>query len=152
VWHFISGVPPFNQPFEVAGEVLAELVPPANAPPQEQQQAIDRLATRLGADLALFGANGEPLAASGRPLPAPKRNSRSGGWLRTSAGPAISVALPDRRWLVVRLPPRQRPNPLILVAVLGAVALAVALGARPVARRLTGRLERLQHGVESLGA
>jgi len=40
----------------------------------------------------------------------------------------------------------------VLVAVLGTVALAVALGARPVARRITGRLERLQHGVESLGA
>jgi len=78
VWHFISGVPPFNQAFEVAGEVLAELVPPANAPLQEQQRAIDQLASRLGADLALFGAGGEPLAASGRPLPAPKRNSRGG--------------------------------------------------------------------------
>ena len=152
VWHFISGVPPFNQAFEVAGEVLAELVPPANAPLQEQQRAIDQLASRLGADLALFGAGGEPLAASGRPLPAPKRNSRGGGWLGTFAAPAISVALPDRRWLVVRLPPRQRRNPLMLVAVLGAVALAVALGARPIVRRLTGRLERLQHGVESLGA
>ena len=31
VWHFISGVPPFNQAFEVAGEVLAELVPPARS-------------------------------------------------------------------------------------------------------------------------
>jgi signal transduction histidine kinase len=151
VWHFF-GVPPFTQQFEVAGEIIAELVLPANAPPQDQQRALDRLATRLGADLALFGASGEPLAAAGRPLPAPKRNGRSGGWLRTSAGPALALALPDGRWLVARLPPRPRPSVWMLVAVLGAVALAVALGARPVARRLTGRLERLQHGVESLGA
>jgi signal transduction histidine kinase len=152
VWHFLAGVAPFNQPFEVAGEVLAELVPPASAPPQQQQEAIDRLASRLGADLALFGAGGEPLASSGRPLPAPRRDGRGGSVLRRFDGPVLSVALPDGRWLVARLPPRQRPNPLMLVAVLGAVALAVALGARPVARRLTGRLERLQHGVESLGA
>jgi two-component system, OmpR family, sensor histidine kinase RstB len=150
VWHFF-GVPPFSQQFEVAGEIIAELVLPANAPPQDQQQALDRLATRLGADLALFGAGGEPLAAAGRPLPAPKRNGR-GGWLRMSGGPALALALPDGRWLVARLPPRPRPGVLMLVAVLGAVAVAVALGARPVARRLTGRLERLQHGVESLGA
>src|SRR5438309_2151588 len=41
---------------------------------------------------------------------------------------------------------------VMLAACLGAIALVVAIGARPVVRRLTGRLERLQRGVESLGA
>jgi signal transduction histidine kinase len=151
VWHFSAGVLPFEQPFEVAGEVIAELVPPANAPDAVQQQAIDRLAQRLGADLALFGRSNDPLAAAGRPLPAPNR-SRAGGWLRTAAGPAVSIRLPDGRWLVARLPFSQRPSAALLAAFLGSIALAVALGARPVVRRLTGRLERLQRGVESLGA
>jgi signal transduction histidine kinase len=151
VWHFSAGVLPFEQPFEVAGEVIAELVPPANAPDAVQQQAIDRLAQRLGADLALFGRSNDPLAAAGRPLPAPNR-SRAGGWLRTTAGPAVSIRLPDGRWLVARLPFSQRPSAALLAAFLGSIALAVALGARPVVRRLTGRLERLQRGVESLGA
>jgi hypothetical protein len=31
LWHFIAGVPPFGQPFEIAGEVVAALVPPADA-------------------------------------------------------------------------------------------------------------------------
>src|SRR5215831_9218920 len=150
VWHFFAGVPPFNQPFAVAGEVIGELVPPASAPPAEQQRAIDRLARRLDADLALFDRAGEQLAAAGRPLPAPGRNS--GYWLRTPGGPAVVIALSGGRRLVARLPPRGRPTALFLVTFLGAVALAVALAARPVARRLTGRLERLQHGVESLGA
>ncbi len=150
-WHFIAGVPPFGQPFEIASEVIAELVPPANAPPQVQQQAIDGLALRLGADLALFNRNREPLAAAGQPLPAPGRGGR-GGWLRTPGGPAISIPLRDGRWLVARMPSRHRPSALVLVAFLGAIALAVALGAFPIVRRLTGRLERLQHGVESLGA
>jgi signal transduction histidine kinase len=152
VWHFVSGVAPFNQPFEVAGDIIAELVPAANAPQRDQQQAIDRLALHLDADLALFSRTGAPLAAAGRPLPAPGRNARTGGWLRTSFGPAISIALRDGRWLVARLPTRQRPGALVLVGFLAIIALAVALGARPVARRLTRRLERLQHGVESLGA
>jgi two-component system, OmpR family, sensor histidine kinase RstB len=150
VWHFFAGVPPFNQPFAVAGEVIGELVPPASAPMVEQQRAIDRLALRLDADLALYGRSGEPLAAAGQPLPAPGRNS--GPWMRTPAGPAVVIVLPGGRRLVARLPPRGRPSALFLIAFLGAVALAVALAARPVARRLTGRLERLQHGVESLGA
>jgi signal transduction histidine kinase len=151
VWHFSAGVLPFEQPFEVAGEFIAELVPPANAPGAAQQQAIDRLARRLGADLALFGQTNEPLAAAGRPLPVPNRN-RAGGWLHTAAGPAVSIRLPDGRWLVARLPFSQRPSAALLAAFLGSIALAVALGARPVVRRLTGRLERLQRGVESLGA
>jgi signal transduction histidine kinase len=148
-WHFVAGLPPFGQPFEIAREVIAELVPPADAPPQVQQQVIERLALNLGADLALYGRNKEPLAAAGRPLPVP---GRSGGWLRTLAGPAVSMPLPDGRWLVVRMPARHRPSGLVLAAFLGAIALAVALGAWPIVRRLTGRLERLQHGVESLGA
>jgi signal transduction histidine kinase len=152
LWHFVAGVGPFGPQFEVAGEVIAELVPPANAPAQTQQQAINRLAERLGADLALFSRTNEPLAAAGRPLPAPSRDGQSGGWMRTFDGPAVSIPLPDGRRLVARLPPRQRPRPLVLAAFLGAIALVVALGARPVVRRLTGRLERLQRGVESLGA
>jgi signal transduction histidine kinase len=152
LWHFFAGVGPFGPHFEVAGEIIAELVPPANAPPQAQQQAIDRLAERLGADLALFSQTNEPLAAAGRPLPAPSRNGRSGGWMRTAAGPIVSIPLPDGRRLVARLPPRERPRALVLAAFLGAIALVVALGARPVVRRLTGRLERLQRGVETLGA
>ena len=152
LWHFIGGVGPFGPQFEVVGEVIAELVPPANAPAQAQQQAIDRLAERLGADLALFSITNEPLAAAGRPLPAPSRSGRSGGWMPTAAGPAVSVPLPDGRRLVARLPGRQRPSPLMLAAFLGAIALVVVIGARPVVRRLTGRLERLQRGVESLGA
>lgn len=149
-WHLMAGVPPFGQPFEIAREVIAELVPPTDAPPQVQQQVIDRLATNLDADLALFGRNREPLVAAGRPLPPP---GRGGGWARTPAGPAVSLALPDGRWLVVRMPMRpHRPSGLALAAFLGAIALAVALGAWPIVRRLTRRLERLQHGVESLGA
>jgi signal transduction histidine kinase len=152
VWHFVAGVGPFGPQFEVAGEVIAELVPPANAPLPAQQQAIERLAERLSADLALFSRTNEPLAAAGRPLPAPGRNGRPGGWMRTAAGPAVSIPLPDGRRLVARLPPRQRPSALVLAAFLGGIALVVAIGAGPVVRRLTGRLERLQSGVESLGA
>src|SRR5712691_11118296 len=152
LWHFVAGVPPFGQPFEIARELIAELVPPPDAPLEVQQQAIDRLAQRLGGDLALFGDDRQPLAAAGRPLPAPSQRGRTGGWLRTPAGPAIAISLPDGRWLVARMPPGHRPSALLLAAFLGAIALAVAFGALPIVRRLTGRLERLQHGVESLGA
>src|SRR5207302_8622445 len=110
LWHFFAGFGPCGQQFEVAGEVVAELVPAANAPAAAQQQAIDRLAERLGADLALFSRTNEPLAAAGRPLPAPSRDGRSGRWMRTAAGPAGSIPLPVGRRLASRLPPPQRPS------------------------------------------
>jgi signal transduction histidine kinase len=60
--------------------------------------------------------------------------------------------LPDDRRLVVRALPRHR-NPLVgLMLVLGGIALAVAICAYPFVRGLTRRLERLQAGVENLGA
>ena len=152
LWHFSTSFPPFGQQFEVAGEIIAELVPPVEASPQAQQEAIERLAERIGTDLALFSRTNELLASAGQPLPAPGRSGRTGGWLRTAGGPAVAIPLPDGRRLVARIPSRQRPSALMLAAFLGAIALVVALGARPVVRRLTGRLERLQRGVESLGA
>ena len=66
LWHFSTSFPPFGQQFEVAGEIIAELVPPADAPPQAQQEAIERLAERIGTDLALFSRTNERLAAAGR--------------------------------------------------------------------------------------
>src|SRR6185369_10936106 len=152
LWHFSTSFPPFGQQFEVAGEIIAELVPPADAPPQAQQEAIERLAERIGTDLALFSRTNERLAAAGRRLPAPGRSGQTGGWVRSAGGPAVAIPLPDGRRLVARIPSRPRPGAMLLAAFLGAIALVVALGAGPVVRRLTGRLERLQRGVESLGA
>src|SRR4029077_20541042 len=65
LWHFSTSFPPFGQEFEVAGEIIAELVPPADAPPQAQQEAIERLAERIGTDLALFSRTNERLAGAG---------------------------------------------------------------------------------------
>src|SRR5262249_60151044 len=54
LWHFFAGFGPFPQQFEVAGEIIAELLPAANAPAAAQQQAIDRLAGALGGGFGPF--------------------------------------------------------------------------------------------------
>jgi signal transduction histidine kinase len=151
VWHFVANIPPFGQSFEIAGEVAAGLLPPKTAPRELQQQAIARLAGRFRTDVALFDAAGESIASAGKPVPAPNSDGRP-GWLSARGGPAYSIRLPDGRWLVVRIPGPHHPPGLMLVGLLGAIAGAVALGALPVVRRLTRRLERLQQGVQSLGA
>ena len=142
---------PMAQAFEMAGELASSALPPATAPRPAQQQAVEQLARRLGTDMALFSERGSRIAAAGRPLPPPRLDG-GGAWLFGPGGPAWSFRLPDDRWLVVRAPGRHHHPAIGLVLLLAAVALAVALCAYPVVRGLTRRLERLQAGVETLGA
>ena len=138
--------------FEVAGVLAQNVLPPADAPAPDQQAALERLAANLQADIALFAADRTPLAAVGAPLPAPDPGRARGGWLRAWGPPAGVIHLRDGRWLVGRVRPEHRPTAAPLFLTLGLLALAVGVGAYPVVRRLTKRLERLQAGVESLGA
>ena len=136
-------------PFEIAATLAQNVLPPADAPKSEQQAALERLSANLNADAALFDRDRAPLAAVGEALPAPERI----GWARQWGGPpAWAAQLPDGRWLVARLARQHRHPAYGLFFTLALLALAVGVGAYPVVRRLTSRLERLQAGVESLGA
>jgi signal transduction histidine kinase len=150
LWRFAPNPSAEHPAFEMAGELAAALLPPAGAGDAAQQQAVDGLHRRLKIDLALFDTNLRPIAAAGRPLPPPRREV--GGWLYGRGGPAWAIRLPDERWIVARAPGRHRPPVLGIIAFLGGIALAVAICAYPLVRRLTRRLERLQAGVDSLGA
>ena len=150
LWQFAPHPSREHPAFEMVGELAAELLPPAGAGDIAQQQAVERLHQRLRLDLALFDSDLRPVAAAGRPLPKPRREV--GGWLYGRGGPAWAIRLPDDRWIVARAPGRRGPPVLGIVAFLGGIALAVAICAYPLVRRLTRRLERLQAGVESLGA
>ena len=125
---------------EGIANVLARVLPPADAPQPEQQAAIDQLARDLDVRLSLRDARGELLARSGEELPAPDRSGREHGSfaLRLADGRTLAAARPHERigWLVCIV----------------AFAAAVALGAYPVVRRITRRLERLRAQVEALGA
>jgi len=152
LWHQFGEDGPWSQAYEVAATLAQNAFPPAGAPKTEQQAALERLAANLRADIALFAPDRSPLAAVGAPLPAPEAGRERGFWIRRWGGPAWVVRLPDGRWLAARAPHGHRHAPYGLFLVLALLALAVGVGAYPVVRRLTSRLERLQAGVESLGA
>ena len=82
-----------------------------------------------------------------------RRRGGDGGWVYgAAAGRRGASACPTTAgsWCARR---GGTAHPAIgLVLFLGGIALAVALGAYPVVRGLTRRLERLQAGVETLGA
>ena len=80
LWRF-AGETPADQAFEMAGELLAAHLAPADAGLAAQQQAIDRLHTRFGIDLGLFADDRRPLAAAGSAVPAPPTRRESGGWI-----------------------------------------------------------------------
>ena len=151
-WRLGQSDSPYGHVLELAGELAMALLPPADAPPRAQQQAVERLSQRLHADIGLFDASLAPIAAAGRPVPRPERTNSGVGWLRGEGPPAWSFRLPDRRWIVARGPARI-PNPISgAVIFLFFMAVAIAVFAYPVVRCLTKRIERLQAGVETLGA
>jgi signal transduction histidine kinase len=143
---------PAGHAFAVAGTLAQNVLPPAGASRPEQQAGLERLAANLRADVSLFAADRTLLASVGGPMPAPAAERDRGGWVRRWGGAAGSIRLPDGRWLVARVPHEHRRPAFGLFFALALVTLAVGVGAYPVVRRLTRRLERLQAGVESLGA
>jgi signal transduction histidine kinase len=150
IWRFLSDGPHGENAYQVAASVISSSLPGAGSPLDAQRQALLQLAARIKTDLALYGANRELIAAAGRPLPPPDELHR-GGRLHGWRGPAWGIKLADGRWLVMRAHPQNRHPALRILLFISAVAVAVALGAYPVTRRLTRRIERLQSGVDTLG-
>ena len=153
-WRFAFDPSRHGAHLDTLAEIAAEVLPPTSATHGEQQAALDRWHRRAETDLALFSERGEAIAtASSRPLPVPDVSQYKSGWLPSKRGPpAFALKLDDGRWLVARRAHWRGRAPLGFVVTLTLIALAVGLGAYPVVRRLTRRLERLQYGVEALGS
>ena len=150
LWH-VSGGPMENVGVSL-GRLVQNVLPAAQAPPAEQQEALRRLAAGLNGDVTLFGPDGSVAAAVGRPLPPPSpRSHRVLFFFHWEGGTVSAIHLADGRVLVASVPlgftsPRRAVHlMLILLATVSGVA------AFPIVRQLSRRLERLQRGVELLG-
>jgi signal transduction histidine kinase len=137
---------------DLAAEVAQGALPPATEPLSAQQAALDRLSAHGRINIALYAPDGTRIAQVGPDLLAPREGRRrfDGPW---HPGRVWTLELPDGRWLAARLPRRERPPlaPWGLFFTLGLIALAVAVGAYPVVRGATRRLERLRASVDALG-
>ena len=149
---------------ESIAALVANALPPADAPAAVHQAALEKLLSGVSADVTLYAANRERLAVVGAVLPLPTaermQGSPSGRMFTTDGPPARVVRLADGRWVVARASFGRSPGARAsaswtrygVLPVLALLALAIGIGAYPVVRRLTRRLERLQNGVEALGA
>ena len=148
------------QSLVLLSEVVSDLLP-ADAAPAQLQAMLQRWHLRTGTDLALHAVDGSRIVAAGQPLPLPREgdfdDDQRGGWIRGRDGPpAYALRLPDGRVLVAgrlwRAGAFGRPPLPGFFSTIVLIALAIGVGAYPVVRRLTRRLERLQQAVEQLGA
>jgi signal transduction histidine kinase len=151
LWHFTGG--PMEQTGITLGRLVQNVLPPADSPAAEQQEALRRLATGLHGDVTLFDQEGMPIAAIGSSLHTPPDVHHEGMpftlWNREHAS---YVHLADGRWLAASVPIGYSHPRFMFHSALALLALAIGIAAFPVVRQITGRLERLQRGVESLGA
>jgi signal transduction histidine kinase len=154
------------------GALIENSIPPATAPEADQGAALIEWSNRLRLPLALDDASGKRIATSeifarreqvdgnrrvvriplgdGRVLWLRRLGLRSDGTRRESG--AGGGERPQRPPFGLPVPPLLPGSGLGLGAILVVLFLAVAIGAWPVVRRLTRRLEALQRGVERFGA
>ena len=151
LWHFTGDSA--EQAGVTLGRLVQNILPPAAAPASEQQAALGRLADGLKGNVTLFDPDGMAIAAVGRPMPFPGERHRDAmGMFRWDHEPVSYVRLTDGRWLVASVPLGDGRARAAFHLMLVLLALAIGVAAYPIVRQISRRLERLQHGVESLGA
>jgi signal transduction histidine kinase len=115
------------------------------APDADLDGELDRLAAEVGQELSLYGPGGERIASTRGRVPFGPQGMFAG---RSALG--LRVALPDGR--VLALGGRSDPGRRTVLAVwLALLALGLALGCYPIARRITQRLEQVEQAAHRWG-
>jgi len=130
--------------------LASEALPPPGSPPPMIRRQLNKLSTQLDWNLALTNRKGNLLAATGRLVnrKIPDVGRRPIRLVR-GLGPVVQLKLADGRVLTALLPRPQRSSWYLWLIIL---VVAVTIGAHPLSRRITRRLERLQSGVEAVGS
>jgi signal transduction histidine kinase len=155
-WKLLADFDRFSPDKALYQAVAEQLIPPVDAATDDQQKAIAKWRELSGLDLALFARDGSIIADASDGMlvfPDEVRGRRSGSNWRNHRRAHV-LTMQDGRTLVAAWPhgdhgPYRRFG--WLLALLG-IALAVAIAAYPVVRRLTRRLETLQTSVAALGS
>ena len=143
-----------REPLSGVGSVINEFVFPVAQTGAELQATTERLADLLDIDIAVVTATGDKQAAAGAAITIPKDfadKDPGNQEVDFDHGSLLAVRLPDNRWVLLRSPDHTAMASQRLLIAITLMGIAIAIGAYPVARRITRRLERLQTRVEALG-
>ncbi|MFA9217429.1 MAG: sensor histidine kinase [Sphingomonadaceae bacterium] len=146
LWHRTGG------PLEQADATLAQLVqtmlPATDAPAAQQQAALQKMADGIHANMSLYQHDWTLIATAGKQV----RLRRHSYGIPLAPPVESYVHLDDGRRLLADQPMGFGRPRALLHTLLILLAVGVGVAAFPLVRYLTKRLERLQRGVESLGA
>ena len=146
-WVLRSGDDEPRHRFDTVARLVARALPEDAT---ELAATLEQLSHDFRVRLALYRDDRDLVAAAGTPVPPPPQPGQiSGDWRRGDGGPVFLLRLSDGRWLSAQT--RRRPS-YRLLGWLVVLAGVIAVGAWPLARRITRRLERLQTQVDALGA
>ena len=147
-WLWASSMSPHEERmFEGIGRVAGLALPPPDAPPAALEDALAEVSAALLSDVSVYGADGALLGRVGTPVAL----AADGDALRHERHAyVLQIALPDGRVLAAR---HRYQHGLLreLALSLAVLAAAVAIGAWPLVRRLTRRLERPRARIDALG-
>jgi len=132
-----------------AARVLPERLPSVRAP--DARKRLAAVADEFGVDI-IAGDSAGPLIGVPSPRAFAIPRHLAPGLGRDRGGPVLMIALGDDDWAALRprlAYRRLRMHPFFTT--LGILAIVMAVGAYPVARRVTRRLEALANGVERWG-
>ncbi|MEJ2795059.1 HAMP domain-containing sensor histidine kinase [Iodobacter sp. LRB] len=119
--------------------LLAAALPPADRPVSEQAAAFTLLTQEFDIPISLYAAGGQIIASVGEPLDLVQGKPR-----------IFQLRLPDQRLILVGRPPHREKSPGLLAG-FAMLALAIAIAAIPLTRKLTRRLEALANQLDALG-
>jgi len=157
LWTFV-GHEAFERALFRKSSSLAKLLLPPDQSWYEQQDRVQRIAEEMGFEISLFTPDQKLIAASAMvaypPVEAFEREAfEKGQWVATRGQTQWTSLLPDGRWLVIVLDRVAVPSDAnMMIVFLFGIALLVAVTTYPFIRRISGRLERLQASVETIGA
>jgi len=148
-WWLTSGEHEDRASLEGLAALVAEVLPAADRR-AELETKVAQLGRQFNADITVRGKGGELLAHSGEALSGTAHGTTGSGWTYGRGGPLLALSLPDGRSLLARM--HRHRHGIGWLGGLLLLAVAIAIGAYPVVRRITRRLERLQTRVDALGA
>ncbi|AMC35005.1 HAMP domain-containing sensor histidine kinase [Janthinobacterium sp. B9-8] len=135
-WH---DDPPPRRLIHGTANLLAAALPPADRPISEQAAVFTQLTQEFDIPISLYAANGQMIASVGEPLE-----------LRRGKPRIFQLRLPDQRLILVGRPAHREKSPGLLAG-FAMLALAIAIAAIPLARKLSRRLEALANQLDALG-